>query len=90
MVSVIPCYIDPGTGSGLITVALIGVVSVIAFISVVAAIIVFAVRKSKGSPQMTVGAPLGFCPSCGQPAQEQASFCRRCGASLHSTQGQKK
>ena len=90
MLSISPCYIDPGGPLGLLEVLIIGGVLVIAFIAALVAVIMFVVRRSRGSQQVMQGATLGFCTSCGHPLKERASFCPQCGAAVNPIQGQKK
>jgi len=90
MVGISPAYIDPGSSLGVLEVLIIAAVIVIVFIAALVAVIMFVVRKSRGSQQVMPGATLGFCSSCGNPLQERASFCSKCGAAVNPTQGQKK
>ena len=84
MLSISPCYIDPGGPLGLLEVLIISGVLVIAFVAALVAVIMFVVRKSRGSQQLMQGATLGgFCTSCGHPLKESASFCSQCGAAVN-------
>ena len=88
--SIVPSYIDPGTGS-VVFQAVIGVLAAVLVVIVVpVAIIVLVVRRNKGRQKVVQGTPFGFRASCGQPLKERTSFCSHCGAAVNPTEGQEK